>query len=786
MNYYAHTRKDANGAPVPDSEWELLYTGPCPQDCLDCECFSPSHGHLNKVATWTARFAAEMFPPNSKESQVAHDWGFVTGLWHDVGKYSTEFQELLRGKRERVDHSTAGAQCIDERFQNSGVGQLLAYLIAGHHAGLADWNRNGSESDLSSRLKNQRIPSWKHHAPRDLLEVTDLELPPCDRKQSPLFARLLFSCLVDADYLATEAFMNGEQSERRFDWPEDLIVRMRNALDVRLQEFGAPSSSVDAERNSIREACVKSAEKEQGLFTLTVPTGGGKTLSSLAFALKHAIRHRLRRIIYVIPFTSIIEQNAKEFRETFAALTTEIGQDVVLEHHSSFEGGAESAGDQKSVWKLAAENWDAPLIVTTNVQFFESLYACKTSRCRKLHNIARSVVILDEAQNLPVDFLHPCLEMLKHLTEFAGCSAVLCTATQPAVGKREGEFPIGLDLGVDREIIPDPQALYQRMRRVTVLWEPEPVSDDDLIHRLMAHARVLCILNTRKHASRVFQQLGDDDPANLHLSAQMCPEHRESVLEEVRWREQTKASCRLIATTVVEAGVDIDFPAVYRAITGLDSFAQAAGRCNRHGRFVKGESCAVLFEPQDEKIPGFLIQNVNASKNVLPDHEDVLDLKAIECFFRQYYFLQGKPFKWDRKKILDYFTVRKVRPAFLFNFKSAAKEFQLIPNSQEPVIIEPKEKAWERMDRAKCESICQLISAIRDSHRGGYPPPKGSDRRLQRYAVQVPRSIWHDAIRQGAVEVFHERFAILTHPENHYDAKLGLQMGANNVSAFMI
>lgn len=781
VTFYAHTKERPDGSLAPEAEWEPLYSGPCSNPCPVCESLLPGHGHLNKVAHWTAKFAEEMV--GATDTSI-REWGYIVGLWHDVGKYSIDFQDRLRGLLQRVDHSTAGAQYIAERFNHPPVGQLLAYLIAGHHAGLADWNRNGSDRDLCARLQCNGVPDWRFHAPSELLRGVELGLPPCRKDQAALFARLLFSCLVDADFLATEAFMNPERACRRVSWPTTVLGRMEAALKARFREFGQATTRVNSHRSSIRKACLEAAERSPGIFTLTVPTGGGKTLSSLAFGIRHALKHGLRRVIYVIPYTSIIEQTAREFRSTFADLSTEIGHDVVLEHHSNFE--ADEQNDERSVWQLTAENWDAPLIVTTNVQFFESLYANKTSRCRKLHNIGRSVIILDEAQNLPVDYLHPCLDILKQLTEVAGCSVVLCTATQPAIGKREGDFPIGLDLSPEREIVPNPRQLYEDLRRVTLHRESDPVSDSVLADRLREERRVLCIVNTRRHAARLFGELGQEDPANLHLSAQLCPAHRDVVLGEVRKREERGEPCRLVATTVVEAGVDIDFPIVYRAMTGLDSFAQAAGRCNRHGSYDAGSCRAVLFESADEKTPGFLLQHVNATAQVLPDHDDLLGIDAMEQYFRQYYFLQGQPFRWDRNRILECFTVQDRVPAFLFDFQTAAREFRFIPEAQKPVVIEPKPTLWEGGDSKASRRICDLIEELRQRNRRGFPPPRGAHRALQRYTVQVPIRIWDEAVRSGIIELLHDRFPLLTHPENTYDAKFGLQLDASVVSAFYI
>lgn len=791
---YAHTHPSF---PNDLSQWEPLFTpfGPdthqCQRDtCVQCEALAPNHGHLNKVAFWTARFAGEMFSPGP-DRDSAHQWGYLAGLWHDLGKFSDAFQNRLKGHSASVDHSTAGAQFIFDRLPVAG--QLFAYLIAGHHAGLADWSKNGDRSDLTKRLSNHGVPDWRTQAPAELLDF--IHPPPLAflnvKKPASIacFTRFLFSCLVDADFLATEAFMNASEHKRRPQWPADITARMQETEARYFQhKFGKSGNDVVSQnRASVRNDCIDAAEKSSGIFTLTVPTGGGKTLSSLAFALKHAVLHKLRRIVYVIPYTSIIEQNAQVFRDALqelaAALPQELRPSLVLEHHSNFD--PPELQDSMPVWKLASENWDAPLIVTTSVQFFESLHANKTSRCRKLHNLARSVIILDEAQNLPVDLLAPSLDSIRNLVGFGGASVILCTATQPAVGRRpERDDPfnkIALDIPSDgsREIIRDVPALFTAFERVKISNAGD-LSNEDLASRLRSYQRVLCILNTKRHAVKVFEALGGGDPANIHLSAQLCPAHRQTVLAEIRRREQCDEPCRVISTTVVEAGVDLDFPAVFRALTGLDSLAQAAGRCNRHGKGGRDGGSVILFTPADEKCPVFLTQNVNAIRNVLPDFDSqqLLGPKAMNSFFQSYFWLSGGPSGrgWDRHEINGCFTcdTSEARHPFTFNFKTAANAFQLIPDTQAPVIIEPREGLWIGQDETASAKVRQMMDEIRNSHQRKYPPPANCHRALQRYTVQIPKNVQTAMVAAGLIQIYHDRFPILTHPQNDYDAKLGL------------
>lgn len=796
----------AHSAPS-GQDWEPLFTpfgsgeeecsGKGGQPCALCHKLNSNHGHLNKVAWWSAKFASEMFPAESEESKNAGQWGYLAGLWHDLGKFSAEFQDRLTGKRDRANHSTAGAQ--HAHLTLPGAGQILAYQIAGHHAGLADLI--GGASSLSSRLRNHDYLSSLHWeseavcAPQSVVSV----LCTRDARAHALFTRLLFSSLVDADYLATEAFMNPDQAIQRARWPSDILQRMADALDERYAQFGpisAHSSEIDRCRATVHADCMEASKQPPGLFTLTVPTGGGKTLASLAFALQHAIHHGLRQVIYVVPYTSIIEQNASEYRDIFARLARETGNDPVLEHHSNFEAAGEDSGhDDRPVWKLITENWDAPLVVTTSVQFFESLYANRSSRCRKLHRIARSVVVFDEAQTLPPGQLAPCLDLLKQLSTHFETTAVLCTATQPALGKLDSSQPgdfarkfneIALDL--DNlphrrvELVSNVADLFAGLCR-TKIEDLGSLPDSKLVAFLRKHERALCILNTKQHANRIVEQLGTDDPSTIHLSAQLCPAHRSAVLTEIRRREEKNAPCRVIATTVVEAGVDIDFPIVYRSLTGLDSLAQAAGRCNRHGKLGPYGGRVFLFTPAEQGPPSFLIHNINASLAVLPDYREnpdgLLLPEAINAYFRNLYFQTDD---WDQEKVLPCFQFATDSREFpcAFNFKSAAQRFQLISDNQLPVIVEPKPNSWPDQDAGKSAIVRSLIQKIRSADRRQVPPPADAHRLLQRYTVQIPANVHTSMVTEHRIQLLCDhRFPVLTHPENDYDRKLGLKLPQN-------
>jgi CRISPR-associated endonuclease/helicase Cas3 len=483
--------------------------------------------HLKGVAEMAGGFAART---------SWRSWAFTAGSLHDIGKRSVEFQEYIRrvaalpemerGRRHGPDHSTAGAQLADGKYADY-VGWLMAYALAGHHGGLPD-GRSGnlsSTASLEARLE-KKVPEYELLPLKGSGKITLEELPFDPRNVNPgyaffFFVKILFSCLVDADYLDTERFMRPVTYEKREGRTglAELSLRFKGEIDKR---FGEPGEEgpLNFERKGIRQHCERTAEGPVGLYSLTVPTGGGKTLSSLAFALRHAEVNDLERVIYVIPYTSIIEQNARVFRDF-------LGASAVIEHHSNYDPrGDDSDGD---LWRLATENWDAPLIVTTNVQFFESLFHHRPSRNRKLHNVMRSVVILDEAQMLPVPLLRPCQEALKDLSGQYGTTVVLCTAAQPAL-TTSYEFRDGLE-GV-REIIPPERKLYNLpvFRRTEVeLLEPLTQSLPDLAGYLRRHERVLCIVNTRRQAGELFNLLKNGTDG-YHRSSLMCPAHRGVVI----------------------------------------------------------------------------------------------------------------------------------------------------------------------------------------------------------------------------------------------------------------
>lgn len=662
----------------------------------------------------------------------------------------------------RVDHSTAGAK---HAAQVGPAGPLLSYCIAGHHAGLPD--HVGGESGLSARLEKRVEPIDAAPA-----EILGLPLPPLRRfsllQRCPAFTlasytRMLFSCLVDADFLDTERFMDRHRARQRpVDPPSCAMLLERLDRHLAEKQRDAKGTPVNHRRAEVLERCREKARETPGFFSLEVPTGGGKTLSSLAFGLTHGAAHGLRRVVYAIPFTSIIEQTADVFRGALGDLGGE-----VLEHHGNLE--FDDPARQSDRRRLAAENFDATLIVTTNVQLFESLFAARTSRCRKLHRLAKSVIILDEVQALPSRLLDPTLAALEELVKNYGATVVLCTATQPAVDKRD-LFPIGLE-GI-RPIIADPASLHGALRRtsVEVLGRLE---NPELIGRLRRERQVLCIVNSRRHAMDLFQLL--DDPPALHLSASMCAAHRSEVVAEIRRRLREGEPCRVISTQVIEAGVDVDFPAVYRATAGLDSVAQAAGRCNREG-VLKAEDGqqrlgrVFVFDYDAKTYPTdrSISRAADHFRQVAPDHRsDLLSPQAVEHYFRLHYWQQGGDGGkgWDRgaeqQSIMECFAPN---PKHLLHaqFRTAAEAYRLIDDAQVRLLVPFGERG---------RSLIRELECLPDP-----PEPwqlRAFDRRAQRYVVGVYEQGLKTLLQNSALLDRHGRFYVAN--DEAYDGKVGLR-----------
>lgn len=654
----------------------------------DSKCWHGLQEHLNKVAA-KAQTYADKFD--------AGILGYYAGLWHDLGKYNPDFQQYLEqcdaaSRSEnpepcnRVPHAIYGAKLAAKKFEP------LAPLIFGHHAGLQTYGK------LGDRLGEVDASVYQTVLQNAALEALDLEISPLAARQLgeifkdihgyELLLRLLFSCLVDADYLDTESHFDPEMAAQRGSQvtATALWETLQTAQDELLDR--SDNTPVNQVRSQVYQACIDAASSKPGVFRLAVPTGGGKTRSGLAFALAHAVQHGLDRVIIAVPYTSIIEQTVEVYRGIF-------GQDTVLEHHSAVmpdERNEEDARSRQAQARLATQNWDAPLIVTTTVQLFESLFANRTGRCRKLHNVVKSVIILDEVQTLPVGLLRPILSVLKELCRQYQVSVVLCTATQPAL---EGTTPYleGFARGVVRDIVPKAMAKehFSILSRVQYAVPKEEWRWVDVGQNVQQHDQALVILNTRKDALAVLDELADSDADHIfHLSTLLCGQHRREVLQQVRDRLTNKQPCLLISTQVVEAGVDLDFPTVYRAIGPLDRIVQAAGRCNREGRRPqKGQ--VIIFRPQEGKMPPGEYRKAFEETSILlsREHLDWDDPAIFETYFRRLY--QG--LNTDAQEVQKYREV--------FDFPEVATRFKLIPDDTTPVVIEYDDRARSLVHRIR-------------------------------------------------------------------------------------
>ncbi|MDE6795601.1 MAG: CRISPR-associated helicase Cas3', partial [Muribaculaceae bacterium] len=577
--------------------------------------------HCEGVANLASTFAAEF---------GMSDWGRMMGLLHDRGKESQGFQAYIRCSSGFDPKAYSNLPHF-----HSYVGGILAHqipydqlywlsnAIAGHHKGLS--NLDELELDLKKTIPDevsQNIPNIPLSLPKFKIAQSD----------SSHISRMLFSCLVDADWLDTENFMQPEKTAIRgqFDLLEELRLRLQ---DYRKKLSSLPSSPLNLLRNEIQRRCEEMALYQPGFFELTVPTGGGKTIASIIWAINHAIRFNKKRIIIAIPFTSIIAQTAATLRKIF-------GDKNVIEHHSAVN---ESVNNERSL--LACENWDAPIIVTTNVQFFESMFSNRPAACRKLHSIVNSVVILDEVQTLPLTFLQPIVSAMTTYTKIFGTSFLFCTASQPILdGYRQGCNAAvfkGIDRSQIRTIINSDLNLHSQLRRANITISEHKYTYSLLAQELINHKRVLCIVNSRRHALELYRELissADESVPTFHLSRSMCSAHILETIEEIKKILSDSAKgIRIISTQLIEAGVDIDFPVVYRQLSGLDSILQAAGRCNREGKLQQGTT--IVFSFQEERETGALRVAADTMKDMLslyPD-SDWLSPEIMRLYFEKLY-----------------------------------------------------------------------------------------------------------------------------------------------------
>lgn len=681
--------------------------------------------HLQETASLCSSFAAEF----GQEQR-----GFFLGMSHDIGKYSNEFQKRLHGG-PKVDHATAGALECAKVGENE-----MACCVAGHHGGMPDFGSQKSDypgaPTLVGRIKKAQtggIPPyhWAGKLPNPGKK------PPLDNFFSiSMWTRMMYSCLVDADFLDTESFMAEQVPQRSgYDSLHDLLHR----LDDYIAPWFPGKTELNRNRCAILSACMEKASLPRGVYSLTVPTGGGKTVSSLAFGLKHAVENGMKRVIYVIPYTSIIEQNAQVFRDI-------LGESNVVEHHSGVSYDDEDETNPNNHFqRLASENWDAPVIVTTAVQFFESLYSNRPSQCRKLHNIANSVVIFDEAQMIPTYHLLPCVGAMASLASQFRSTILLCTATQPVLTDLFRRFYPQVQI---TELCPRVGDYFQKFQRVTY-QDGGLLSDEALAAELQQHNQALCIVNTRKAAQSLYALLPEE--GRFHLSTLMYPAHRRQILNTIRQRLSSGLPCRVVSTSLIEAGVDVDFPMVWRELAGLDSIAQAAGRCNREGRRNPAQSLVTYFRSER---PPLLRQktNIQAAQEALKQGGSPGTPETMTRYFTALRSFIGE--SMDKSE-----TVKHLQE-MLLPFQTVAENFHLIDQQTYTVYV-PLEDGAE---------ICRPVQE-KTANREDY-------RRAGQYSVGIYREQFQNLWRAGDIQLLSENSAVLTNL-SLYDPETGLSTQAD-------
>ena len=717
------------------------------------------HEHLRCVGTLARQFAQD---GNSQLGTIA-EWA---GLLHDLGKYRAEFQEYLRGQRQssyETHHAVYGAALAAKHRKLA-----MAFVIAAHHAGLHDID------DLQELIKSQKYNA--QDCLTDLVakfesEVGKLNLgfqEPIfdkDKLRFEMFVRMLFSSLVDADFLDTEQHFTLQPRAVQPLQPDELLAQL-------LAEKNTKSSAGDLNqlRNQIFQQCLNAATNPPGFFSLTVPTGGGKTLSGMAFALAHAQQHSLRRVIVVIPYLSIIEQNAAQYQRVFDPERT----GIVIEHHSAVNDPPSDTNEErspvKSPFEYATENWDAPIIVTTSVQFIESLFAAKTSKCRKLHNIANSVVIFDEVQTLPSHLLEPLLNVLKILRQDYGVSFVFSTATQPAF-RQSNAIKNGFAENEITEITKDTEATFTQLQRVNFHFAPQGATESwaSIAEKMTTQTQALCIVNTRRHARELYSELirqAFDSSSVFHLSSLMCAQHRFDILEtEIRARLREQRPCHVVSTQLIEAGVDVDFPVVFRALAPLDSIVQAAGRCNREGKLGRGE--VFLFQPEQHTLPkGFYATATNITALLLQQITEQQLATDHEIFAR--YFTQLYQYaETDAKQI------QQLRNEF--KFRSTSKEAKVIEDNTRGVIVHYG-KATEIIDDIRTRPFSKEQTRF----------DRKDLRRLQRYMVNLYQHQFDQLQALGQIQPLLPNLELFVLSEGFYDARFGIVIEERPMEDFIL
>ena len=682
----------------------------------------------------------------SARAFCAAEQGALAGLAHDLGKYSDGFQKRLLEHGPKVDHATAGA------FECFKLGQpYAAFAVAGHHSGLPDAGSQTDAPDSSTffgrmnRALQGRLPEYAAWQSELTLPAAPLPNGLEPQMEGMFFTRMLFSCLVDADYSDTAEFMDAAPSSAGSSVSaETLMARLQS----KISGWFPPKGELNTQRCAILRRCLQEgARQNPGLFTLTVPTGGGKTVASLAFALAQANAHGLRRVIYVIPYTSIIEQTAQTFRQI-------LGEDCVLEHHSGvlYDVGQEATEESIRLAR-ATETWDMPVIVTTAVQFFESLYSCRPSQCRKLHNLAQSVIVFDEAQMLPLPYLRPCVWAIAQLVKRYQVSVVLCTATQPAL------TPIFREFAPERpvtELCPSGLFRWDVFRRVT-FRQAGALTFEELASQLQGQKQVLCIVNARTSAQEIFLRL--EGEGCFHLSTLMYPVHRRAQLNEIRRRLDMGLPCRVVSTSLIEAGVDVDFPSVYREEAGLDSILQAAGRCNREGKRSMERSIVTVFRGESGTPPLFAAA-VGAGREAMARYEDIASPEAVHAYFTSLLDLKGTEAQ-DAQHILP------LMQSELFPFRTMSERFHLIDSPTITVYIPKDEGAG-------------LVERLRSGEHS-----RDLYRRLGQYGVSIYEQHFNALDQAGDLERLEDGSVVLSNPAL-YSEHTGLSLEADSGKGLFI
>lgn len=658
--------------------------------------------HNRNVATLAAKFA-DVFGYADEAYQI--------GLVHDIGKTSVEFQDRILNDGQMCDHSAAGA------YELAKVNDLIGSMaVLGHHTGLPDLGSRAddlSEPTWHGRMKRadrKFIPGYECHVNLKQRDNVNLDF------STAFLVRMLYSCLVDADFLDTEAFM--EKHKRKYEY--DSIPMLLGRFYGYIGQWSSPKSEMHKIRSSILYNCLNKGSVGRGLYSLTVPTGGGKTTASLGFALQHASQHNMQRVIYIVPYTSIIEQNSQVFRDAVGAYN-------VLEHHAGYDG---HGSDEFSKEQLAAENWDAPVVVTTAVRFFEALFASKSSKCRRLHNIADSVLIFDEAQLLPAEHLIPCTRVIRELVSNYRCTAVLCTATCPVLDEFFDDMSIV-------ELQTDKKELYEVLRRTHVKVLEGKHDVNGIADMMRQHKQVLCIVNTRQAARDVYEALPEE--GRYHLSTLMYPAHRRKILDEIKTRLSDKKTVRLVSTSLIEAGVDISFPIVFREYSGLDSVLQAAGRCNREGEESADESPVYVFE-RDGKSSSMLSKTIGAFREVMIKHASDMDsLDSIENYFHAYHRFVGHV-NMDRDNAVGAFEQHNPCP---LPFRTVSEQFHFIHEDTWTVYV-------------MCDGSRESIERVRNGYGS-----RDDYRLLGQYSVSLYASMFERMYRRGHIQVYGDSFAVV-------------------------